>query len=125
MTPKKALICDDDRPLQQILSHILTKTGFSVLLADDGEKGLASIAEHSPSLIILDMEMPRKDGLQLLKELREKGGPAPYVIMLTSHESAEKRDLALGLGAGEVMIKPFNAAALIKKIEGLIQQGKV
>ncbi len=125
MTKKKALVCDDDRPLQEILSHILARTGFSVLLADDGEKGLASIAEHSPALVILDMEMPRKDGLQLLKDLREKGDPAPYIIMLTSHESTEKRDLALGLGAAEVMIKPFNAAALIKKIEGLILQGKV
>ncbi len=125
MTSKKILVCDDDPAMLTIVSHILVRKGFAVLTASDGEKGLASIEANSPSLLILDMEMPRKNGIQVLEELRARGTPVPYIIVLSAHEGREKHELAMKLGASEIMVKPFNAADLLKKIERLAAQGRV
>jgi len=125
MTEKNALVCDDDRIMQNVVSHLLARKGFSVEVADDGEKGLAAIEEHSPSLLILDMDMPRMTGLELLEKLRGKSGAAPYIIFLSAHEDALTQAQALKLGAGEVLVKPFNPAELLRKIDKLLEQGKI
>ncbi len=78
-----------------------------------------------PSLLILDLELAPKDGSAVLRELRGAGGAKPYTIVLTAHESQEKRDQANALGAHEVWTKPFSAAELLKKLEALARQGKV
>lgn len=121
---KKAVICDDDRGMTIVLKHLLAKQGFEVYTASDGEEGLDLIRAERPALIVLDLEMPVKDGFQVLREMKT-GGLSPYVIVLSAHESKEKRELALSLGAREMRIKPFNPAEFAQSIEHLTEAGKL
>lgn len=125
MSTRTAIVCDDDRTLVKIMEFVLLKKGFSVRLADNGQVALQLLGEAVPGLMFLDLEMPKKDGLSVLADLQASGAPRPYTIVLSSHESEEIHDKALGFGANEVWVKPFNPAELLKRIEGLIEQGKV
>ncbi len=125
MTTKKAVICDDDVTLTRIVQFVLVKQGFTVFTAANGNEGLALIQSEKPSFLILDLEMPEKDGLAVLEELQKQRDDKPYTIVLSVHESKEKHEQVIALGAQEVFIKPFNTAELVKKVESLIREGKV
>lgn len=124
MNGKKAVVCDDDRTMSRIVSHVLGKLGFTVLSAENGEEGLALVRAEKPALLILDLDMPVKDGIGLLQDLWEES-VRPYIIVLSAHEGSEKHDQVKLLGAQDVMVKPFVAADFLKKIEGLVRDGKV
>jgi len=125
MTTKTAVVCDDDRTLVHIMQFVLAKKGFVVRTAENGVAALALLAAEKPGLLFLDLEMPEKDGFTVLKELQGAGPGKMYVIVLSSHERKETHDKALSLGANEVWVKPFNAGELLRRVEGLIEQGKV
>lgn len=125
MSTRTAIVCDDDRTLVKIMEFVLQKKGFEVRLADNGLVALQLLGEAVPGLMFLDLEMPKKDGLAVLTDLQASGNRRPYTIVLSSHESEEIHAKASGLGANEVWVKPFNPAELLKRIEGLIEQGKV
>jgi DNA-binding response OmpR family regulator len=121
---KKVVLCDDDKTTTLIVKHLLTKIGFSVTTANNGAEGLARINTETPDLLILDLDMPVKNGIAVLEELKAKSGPAPYIIVMSAHESPEDQKKVLGLGAREMVIKPFKPADLVEKIEGLVKEGK-
>lgn len=125
MIKKKAVVCEQDATLARILSYLLGKHGFSVSTAHNGSQGLALIRSAKPALLILDLELPGKDGAAVLRELRGADGPKPYSIVLTAHEGKEKHAQATASGAREVWTKPFSAAELLKRLEALARQGKV
>lgn len=125
MATKTAVLCDDDRTLVHIMQFVLAKKGFSVRTAENGVVAMSLLAAEKPGLLFLDLEMPEKDGFTVLKELQDAGPHKIYVIVLSSHERKETHDRATSLGANEVWVKPFNAGELLKRIEGLIEQGKV
>ena len=124
MNGKKAVVCDDDRTMTRIVSHVLGKLGFTVLAAENGEEGLSLVRTEKPALLILDLDMPVKDGLGLLQDLWEEAS-RPYIIVLSAHEGADKHEQVKLLGAQDVMVKPFIAADFLKKVEGLLAEGKV
>jgi DNA-binding response OmpR family regulator len=123
MTPPKAVVCDDDRTSTLILKHLLEKAGFHVFAGLNGKEGLALVRAEHPSLLILDLDMPVVNGIQVLEELQRSGETIPYIMVLTAHESAEESAQVKGLGAKEMVIKPFKPFKLIEKLQALIRDG--
>ena len=122
---KTALICDDDAALGALLKHVLSKHGFEVRTASDGQEGLELLAEARPDLLLLDLAMPHRDGLAVLEALKTFEGKRPYTVVVSSHEAGPKLEKASELGAQEVWKKPFNAAELIKRVEKLMEDGLI
>lgn len=124
--PKKMIvICDDNAALVVLMQHLLRKKGFSVMTAGDGSEGLEMIRTAVPDLLLLDLAMPGTDGLAVLETMQNITGKRPYTIVISGQEGKETRARATALGAKEVWKKPFNAAELIGRIEGLIAQGAI
>ncbi len=125
ISKKMIVICDDNAALATLMQHLLQKKGFSVQTAGDGSEGLSLVRATSPDILLLDLAMPGTDGLAVLEAMRGLTGKRPYTIVITGQRGAESRERATSLGSDEVWEKPFNTAALIGRIEGLIAQGKI
>ena len=125
MTNKKAVLCDDDKTTTLIIKHLLEKLGFSVSMAANGKEGLALIQAEAPQLLILDLDMPVKNGMGVLQDLQPSGKNGPYIIVLSAHENQEDHAQVQALGAQEVVVKPFKPADLVKKVEALVKEGKI
>jgi CheY-like chemotaxis protein len=118
MTPS-VLIVDDDRFVRKLISTTLEDvSGFELLEAEDGEAAIAAAVEHHPSLVFLDVDMPRLDGISALRRLRAmKELSGMRVIMLTAAPEYE-RD-ARAAGADEFLTKPFSPLDLLRLVEEL------
>jgi len=103
---KKILFVEDEVSLQKAISEVLTQEGFKVLNASDGEEGLKFAKAEDPDLILLDLILPKKDGFEVLKELKadEKMKDIP-VIVLTNLEGVGDVEKALSLGAKTYLVK--------------------
>jgi DNA-binding response OmpR family regulator len=118
-TKKTVLIVEDDLALRKVLIEKLTDEGFSVLEATDGETGLAQASEHHPELILLDIFMPRMDGITMLSKLRSSDawGKNIRVIVLTNSTDAQTIATVSGLGATDFLIKSeWSLEALVARI---------
>jgi two-component system, NtrC family, response regulator AtoC len=104
---KQVLIVDDEPNLRKILSAQLSRDGYDVLTAEDGEQGLAQLREHHIDLIITDLKMPRVDGMTLLKRALEEDPELP-VVMITAHGTIDTAVEALKRGAFDFVTKPFD-----------------
>jgi DNA-binding response OmpR family regulator/cellulose synthase/poly-beta-1,6-N-acetylglucosamine synthase-like glycosyltransferase len=114
---KLILIVDDDPTIQNILSLVLTKSGFEVSVASNGEDALHRVAEEIPDLIISDVMMPDMDGFTLLKEIRSKSETCYIpVIMLTAKSSCEDVIDGLTLGADDYLSKPIDMDVLLSRV---------
>ena len=103
---KKILIIEDDKILARLLSESLKKESFVVLSASDGEKGLTMALENHPDLILLDIMLPKMDGLTLLKKLREDAwGKEASVIILSNTSDSGKVSEALRSGTYDFLVK--------------------
>lgn len=122
---KMIVICDDNAALATLMQHLLNKKGFSVITAGDGREGLEMIRTAAPDLLLLDLAMPGMDGLIVLETMRASAGKRPYTIVITGQQGKEARERATALGSDEVWRKPFNAGALIVRIEALITAGAI
>jgi DNA-binding response OmpR family regulator len=123
MTPPKAVVCDDDRTSTLILKHLLEKAGLRVFTGLNGKEGLALVRVEHPSLLILDLDMPVVNGIQVLEELHRTGESIPYIMVLTAHESAEDSAQVKSLGAREMVVKPFKPYELVQKLQALVREG--
>ena len=115
---KKILIVEDEQPLAKALASGLDGKEFEVLIAGDGEEGLKVALEQKPSLILLDLFMPKMDGISMLKKLREdEWGKKVKVIILTNLEDREKLAAAVENRVYDYMIKTnWNISDVLKKI---------
>src|SRR5258708_17698582 len=104
---KQVLIVDDEPNLRRILSAQLTRDGYDVLPAEDGEQGLHLLREHHIDLVITDLKMPRVDGMTLLKKALEEDPELPVVIV-TAHATIDTAVEALKSGAFDFVTKPFD-----------------
>ena len=104
---RQVLIVDDEPNLRRILSAQLTRDGYDVLSAEDGEAGLALLRENHIDLVITDLKMPRVDGMTLLKRAIEEEPELP-VVVITAHGTIDTAVEALKLGAFDFVTKPFD-----------------
>ncbi len=104
---KQVLIVDDEPNLRKILSAQLTRDGYDVMTAEDGEQGLAALREHHIDLVITDLKMPKVDGMTLLKEALGEDPELP-VVMITAHGTVDTAVEALKSGAFDYLTKPFD-----------------
>jgi two-component system, NtrC family, response regulator AtoC len=104
---KQVLIVDDEPNLRKILSAQLSRDGYDVLTAEDGEQGLTQLREHHIDLVITDLKMPRVDGMTLLKRALEEEPELP-VVMITAHGTIDTAVEALKRGAFDFVTKPFD-----------------
>jgi len=118
------LVVEDDPDLQAVLTRILRGEGFHVLTAADGEAGLAEALGRSPDLVILDVGLPVKDGVEVVRELRERGFQAP-ALMLTARGSLEDRVTGLDAGADDYLPKPFELPELLARVKALLRRAAI
>ena len=116
------LVVDDERPIVEILQYNLEKEGYAVITAYDGEEALKMVEEKQPSLIILDIMLPQKDGYTVCREIRA-GWDIP-IIMLTAKEMEMDKVLGLELGADDYVTKPFSAREVSARVKALLRRTK-
>ncbi len=117
-------IIDDDESVRKSLVLNMELEGFKVVTAPDGEQGVALVNEQKPDLIILDVMMPRKDGLAACKEIRNAGISTP-IILLTARSAEVDKVLGLELGADDYLAKPFGMRELIARVKALLRRTQV
>jgi pilus assembly protein CpaE len=118
----KVLVVDDDLNIQRVLSFTLKQEGFDVLLAGDGESGLALVTEQAPDLILIDAALPGIDGYEAITRIRaaETAGRRVPIILLTTEADVGQRVKGLRAGADDDIVKPFHPAELMARIRALL-----
>jgi len=117
----RILVVDDDRRLCAVIKRGLLEEGYAVDLAYDGEEG-EYLAEVSPyDLIILDIMLPNKDGIEVCRELRARKVNTP-ILMLTARDSVEDRVRGLDTGADDYLVKPFAFSELLARVRALLRR---
>lgn len=117
----KILLVDDEQAVRESLKRSLRFNGYDVEQAEDGEKALEAIAMHRPDLVILDVMMPKLDGLGVCRILREQGDHTP-VLMLTARDDVADRVGGLDAGADDYLPKPFALEELMARIRSLLRR---
>lgn len=111
----KVLVIDDEKAIADIIKFNLEQEGYIVDTAYDGEEGIGKVHKWKPDLVLLDIMMPKKDGFQVLKEIRSSYNFP--VIMLTAKEAEVDKVLGLELGADDYMVKPFSMRELVARVK--------
>ncbi len=112
------LLVEDDQLLGEGIQHALVKSGETITWLQDGQSALDTLVQDDYDLVLLDLGLPRKDGLAVLKELRQRGKPVP-VMILTARDTVDDRVEGLDLGADDYLIKPFSLDELKARIRAL------
>jgi DNA-binding response OmpR family regulator len=118
---KKILVVDDEPHVIKSLTFVLTKEGYDVSSAENGEDAMAKIRQSKPSLVFLDVMMPRKNGYEVCQEVKKDSGLRDIrVIMLTAKGQEADREKGLNVGADEFMTKPFSPMGIVEKVKELL-----
>jgi two-component system, OmpR family, alkaline phosphatase synthesis response regulator PhoP len=120
----KVLIVEDDESISLGLKMNLEAEGYNVETEVDGEKGLRHAKTGQTDLIILDVMLPRENGFEVLRQLREAGNVTP-VIMLSARGSETEKVMGLELGAEDYITKPFGLAELLARVRAVLRRGKI
>jgi two-component system response regulator VicR len=118
---KKILVVEDERNIVDILTFNLTREGYDTLEALDGAEGLRLALAEDPDLILLDLMLPKMDGFEVCRTLREQGRATP-IIMLTAREEETDKVLGLELGADDYITKPFSMRELLARVKSNIRR---
>ena len=119
MAGETILLIEDDKELQEIISGFLKKEGYQVIQAFDGEEGI-KLAKENPTLILLDLMLPKADGFEVCREVRTKS-VAPIMIISAKNSEMDKM-LSLGIGADDYIEKPFSMLELLARIKSHIRR---
>ncbi|MCH7322375.1 response regulator transcription factor [Solibacillus sp. MA9] len=118
---KTVLVVEDEMPIATLLKYNLEQAGFVVLLAHDGQAGLDAAVENTPDLMLLDLMLPKLDGVEVCKELRRLRINVP-IIMLTARDDEFDKVLGLELGADDYMTKPFSPREVIARVKAVLRR---
>ncbi|MEY8014781.1 two-component system response regulator MprA [Mycobacterium servetii] len=119
----RILVVDDDRAVRESLRRSLSFNGYSVELAHDGVEALDKIASERPDALVLDVMMPRLDGLEVCRQLRSTGDDLP-ILVLTARDSVSERVAGLDAGADDYLPKPFALEELLARMRALLRRTK-
>ncbi len=117
----RILLVDDEQPIQTLLSFPLQRDGYEVVQASDGREALARFSEQQFDLVVLDLMLPRMDGLEVCKRLRAKGSTVP-IIMLTAKSEEIDKVLGLELGADDYITKPFSMREFRSRVKAALRR---
>jgi len=117
---RKILIVDDEKNIADIIAFNLKKEGYQVIKAGDGEEGVRMAMEENPDLILLDIMMPKMDGYEACKKIREKKNTP--IIMLTARAEELDKVLGLELGADDYVTKPFGVRELMARVKANLRK---
>lgn len=117
----RILVVDDDRAVRESLRRSLSFNGYSVSLAEDGVEALNSIASDRPDAVVLDVMMPKLDGLEVCRQLRSTGDDLP-ILVLTARDSVSERVAGLDAGADDYLPKPFALEELLARMRALLRR---
>lgn len=124
MRSPRIIVVEDEPAIRRGVSDALRVSGYEVVEATDGVRGLAEAISPNSDLILLDLMLPRKDGLEVLRELR-KVRPSVPVIILTARGSEDDRVRGLQMGADDYVVKPFSARELLARVEAVLRRAPV
>ena len=120
MMAKKILVVDDEKPISDIVKFNLDKEGYDVVTAYDGEEALKKVEAESPDLILLDLMLPKIDGLEVARQIRKEHDTP--IIMLTAKDSEIDKVLGLELGADDYVTKPFSNRELVARVKANLRR---
>ena len=117
----KILVVDDDKAVRDSLQRALVLEGYEVELAPDGTTAVKSLTQAAPDAVILDLQLPDIDGLEVCRRLRTLGDRTP-VLMLTARDALNDRVEGLDAGADDYLVKPFELAELFARLRALLRR---
>jgi DNA-binding response OmpR family regulator len=117
----KILVVEDSERLRRSLTHGLERSGFAVEAVGDGEDGLSFARLGGYDVVVLDLMLPKMDGLSVLRRLREDGNPV-HVLILSAKDQVEERIEGLRLGADDYLTKPFDFDELVARLQALVRR---
>jgi two-component system, OmpR family, alkaline phosphatase synthesis response regulator PhoP len=120
----KVLVVDDEQSIVTLLEYNLNKAGFEVITAMDGEEGKRLAVTENPDIIILDLMLPKLDGMDVCKQLRQEKVSTP-ILMLTAKDEELDKILGLELGADDYMVKPFSTREVIARVKAILRRMQI
>ena len=118
--PRTILVADDDPHIRQLLVFALAKAGLDTLEAGDGEAAIAMVEAHRPDLVVLDINMPRMNGIEVCRRLRA-AGDLP-ILFLSSRDDEIDRILGIELGADDYVTKPFSPREVVARVMAILRR---
>ena len=115
------MICDDDRDIVSALDIYLTSEGYRTIAAYNGEQAIEAVREGNVDLILMDIMMPRLDGIRATARLRESGGNIPIILLTAKSEDTDKV-LGLNIGADDYITKPFNPIEVLARVKSQLRR---
>ena len=125
--PRHILVVDDDPHIRELLAFALGKAGMSVAEAADGEDALVAITQRMPDLMVLDINMPRLNGLDLCRRLRGQGGAGASlpILFLSSRDDEIDRIVGIEIGGDDYVVKPFSPREVVARVGAILKRGAV
>jgi DNA-binding response OmpR family regulator len=120
MQDARVLVVDDEPMVREVLARYLERDGFDVVTADDGEQALERFEEHRPDLVLLDLMLPRIDGLEVFRRMRAVGDVP--VIMITARGLETDRIVGLDLGADDYVAKPLSPREVVSRVRAVLRR---
>ena len=120
--PARILVVDDEPIVRDVLGRYLEREGFEVETADDGEAALGTAGRFRPDLVLLDLMLPKVDGLEVFRRLGEAGSGSSAVIMLTAKGEEVDRVVGLELGADDYVVKPFSPREVVARVRAVLRR---
>ncbi len=119
----RILVVDDDRQIVRLVQSYLQQSGFTVLTAYDGEEALHAIRREKPDLVVLDLMLPKRDGLEITRVVRNDEALAALpILMLTARVEDVDKLIGLELGADDYLTKPFNPQEVVARVKAILRR---
>ena len=120
----KILVVDDEQSIVTLLKYNLEQAGYMVDVAYDGNEALSKLETFNPDLIVLDVMLPEKDGIEVCKTIRTEKNLVP-ILMLTAKDDEFDRVLGLELGADDYMTKPFSPREVVARVKAILRRSEM
>jgi DNA-binding response OmpR family regulator len=118
------LVVDDEATIAEVVSRYLQRAGYATQVASDGVQAMDAAAVLRPDLVVLDVKLPRIDGLDVMRLLHADGRPSPAVILLSGRGAELDRVIGLRSGADDYVVKPFSPVELVARVEAVMRRAK-
>ncbi len=118
----RILVVEDEPSIREVVSLYLRRAGYQVTAVEDGQAALESLARQTPDLIVLDLMLPKVDGLEITRWLRERGDTP--IIMLTARREEHDRIAGLEMGADDYVVKPFSPQELVSRVRAVLRRAQ-